>query len=266
MNRTTMPAQMLAGVLLICIVSVLSAQAPSVMKVPDGTALRLSLTQDLSSATNAVDDPVHFEVMEDVKIAGVVAFPMGSTAVGHIVEVDPRRRMGRAGKLNFSVDHVKAPDGSNLRLRASSTRKGEDKTGTVIIGSVVLTPLFLIMRGKDITIPKGTEITAYIDGDREYALGAQPAPPVEHAVPQATPTQSGTVTFQSEPVGADITIDGKFVGTTPSSLQLRAGDHTITIEKAHFTSWKRTMTVGAGSSANVSATLDKAQESSSPAN
>jgi len=259
-----MPTKRLAGLLLICLGSVLSGQTPSVMKVPDGTALRLSLTQDLSSATNAVDDPVHFEVLEDVKIAGVVAFPMGSTAVGHIVEVEPRRRMGRAGKLNFTVDHVKAPDGSNLRLRASSTRKGEDKTGTVIIGSVVLSPLFLIMRGKDITIPKGTEITAYIDGDREFALGGSGAPPVQSPVTQANATQSGTVAFQSEPVGADITIDGKFVGTTPSSLQLTAGDHTIVIEKAHFVSWKRTMTVAAGSAANVSATLDKAQESSSP--
>ena len=246
----------LTGVLLICIGSVLSAQAPPVLKVPDGTALRLSLTQELSSATNAVDDPVHFEVVEDVKVAGLVAFPMGSTAVGHVVEVDPRRRMGRAGKLNFTVDHVKAPDGSNLRLRASSTRKGEDKTGTVIVGSVVLSPLFLIMRGKDITIPKGTEITAYIDGDREFALAA---PPVAAVLQSSAAQQSGTITFRSEPDGADITIDGKFVGTTPSSLQLTAGEHSITIEKAHFSPWKRTMTIAAGSSANVSATLDKVQ-------
>jgi hypothetical protein len=251
-----MPTKRLTGLLLICIGSVLSAQAPPVFSVPDGTALRLFLTQELSSATNAVDDPVHLEVAEDVKVAGVVAFPMGSTAVGHVVEAEPRRRMGRAGKLNFTVDHVKAPDGSNLRLRASSTRKGEDKTGTVIIGSVVLSPLFLIMRGKDITIPKGTEITAYIDGDREFALAA---PPVEAAVPQPNATQSGTVTFRSEPDGADITVDGKFVGTTPSSLQLTAGDHSIEIAKAHFSPWKRTMTVTAGSSANLSATLDKAQ-------
>jgi len=248
----------LAGLLLICARSVLVAQAPPVLKIPDGTALRLSLTQELSSATNAVDDPVHFEVMDDVKVSGVVAFPMGSTAVGHVVEVDPRRRMGRAGKLNFTVDHVKAPDGSNLRLRASSTRKGEDKTGTVIIGSVVLSPLFLIMRGKDITIPKGTEITAYIDGDREYALGAPVTQRVETAVPQPNSMQSGMVAFRSEPDGADITIDGKFVGTTPSSLQLTAGEHSIEIGKEHFSSWKRTMTVATGSSANVSAALAKA--------
>lgn len=249
----TMLRNGLCCLLLICLGSVLSAQALPVMKVPDGTALRLALTQELSSATNAVDDPVHF----DVTVPGGIAFVRGSTAVGHVVEVEPRRRMGRAGKLNFTVDHVKAPDGSNLRLRASSTRKGEDKTGTVIIGSVVLSPLFLIMRGKDITIPKGTEITAYIDGDREFALTGPPTKP--SAVLEPSLAQSGSVTFRSEPDGADINIDGKFVGTTPSSLQLVAGDHVIAIEKAHFSPWRKTLTVAAGSSANVSTTLDKAQ-------
>ena len=234
----------------------LRAQTPRTMKVPDGTALRLALAETLSSATNEVDNPVHFEVLEDVKIAGVTAIPKGSTAVGHVVEAEPRKRMGRAGKLNFTLDHVKAPDDSNLRLRASSTRKGEDKTGTVIVGTVLLSPLFLIMRGKDITIPKGTEIPAYIDGDREISLSSLP--------PGSSPStsalgQSGSVLFKSNPDGADILVDGKFVGNTPSTAQLIPGDHSVTIEKPHFSSWKRNMTIAAGSSATVSATLDKTQ-------
>ena len=154
---------------------------------------------------------MHFEVLEDVKVGGVIAIPKGSTAVGHVVEAEPRKRMGRAGKLNFTVDHVKAPDGSNVRLRASSTRKGEDKTGTVIVGAVILSPLFLIMRGKDINIPKGTEIPAYVDGDREVALALAPAPGVSNA-PSAAAAQLGSVAFRSDPDHADITVDGKFVG------------------------------------------------------
>ena len=236
--------------LLILVNGQLQAQGP--LKVPDGTSLRLSLTETLSSATNEVDNPVHFEVTEDVKVGGVVLIPKGSTAVGHIVEAEPRRRMGRAGKLNFTVDHVKAPDGSNLRLRASSTRKGEDKTGTVIVGTVLLSPLFLIMRGKDITIPKGTEIAAYIDGDREIASSTPGAVPTGVAAIAFAPT----VSFGSTPDGADITVDGKYMGSTPSTLQLTPGDHTILIEKATFRPWKRTMTVSAGSS-NVNATLEK---------
>jgi hypothetical protein len=217
------------------------------IKVPDGTALRLSLVETLSSATTEVDTPIHFELTENVRVAGNVLIPKGSTALGHVVEVEPRRRMGRAGKLNFTVDHVKAPDGSNLRLRASSARKGEDKTGTVIIGSVVLSPLFLIMRGKDVVIPKGTEISAYIDGDREIA-GFEPAPASAASFPSA-------VSIRSKPDQADLIIDGKYVGSTPSVLQLSPGEHSILIEKAQFTPWKRIISVSAGTAVTVNADL-----------
>ncbi len=234
----------------------LLAEPQGTLKVLDGTSLRLSLTQDLSSATNSVDDPIQFEVVEDVKVGDMVAIARGTTAVGHVVEVEPRRRMGRAGKLNFAVDYVKAPDGTNLRLRASSARKGEDKTGTVIVGTVLLSPLFLIMRGKDITINKGTVINAYIDGDREIALGA----PAAGADPQKAPSASSSaITFKSDPDGADITIDGKYVGSTPSTIQVASGDHAIVVAKAHFVPWKRDMTVAAGAAVNVNASLEKAQ-------
>ena len=238
----------------------LAGQTKSNFKIPDGTALRLALTESLSSATNQVDNPVGFEVTEDVKIGDTIAIPKGSTAMGHVVEAEPRRRMGRAGKLNFSVDHVKAPDGSNVRLRATSTRKGDDKTGTVIVGTVLLSPLFLIMRGKDITIPKGTIFTAYVDGDREIVLGAPlGTPPVAAAATEQLQASQGTsqVSITSVPDGADITIDGKYVGGTPSILQLAPGDHTIVIEKANFKPWQRTIGVTAGSNLNINPALEK---------
>ncbi len=159
-------------VLFLLAATLMSAQSNGVIRIPDATALRLSLSEPLSSATNEVDDPVRFEVTEDVKVGSFVAVPKGATAVGHVVEVDPKRRLGRAGKLNFTIDHVKAVDGTNVRLRASSMRKGDDKTGTVIVGTVLLSPLFLIMRGKDVNIAKGTSVVAYVDGDRE--IGGPP--------------------------------------------------------------------------------------------
>jgi hypothetical protein len=41
-------------------------------------------------------------------------------------------------------------------------------TGAMVATALVVwpaAPFFLFMHGKDITIPKGTEITAYINGD-----------------------------------------------------------------------------------------------------
>jgi PEGA domain len=86
--------------------------------------------------------------------------------------------------------------------------------------------------------------------------GAPPAP----AVPPAPPAPAAalvSVAVKSEPDGADITADGKFVGSTPSTLRLAAGDHVIVIEKSGYKAWKRTMTIASGESPTISATLDK---------
>jgi hypothetical protein len=50
----------------------------------------------------------------------------------------------------------------------------------------------------------------------------------------------------STPMGADILIDGKFVGSTPSTLQLAPGDHTINVRKNGFSAWNRTVHVVPG--------------------
>jgi hypothetical protein len=114
-------------------------------------------------------------VTEDVKVGDVIAIARGSTATGHVIEAEGKKRLGRGGKLSFTVDAVKAVDGTNVRLRASSARKGGEKTGGVVAAAVIVSPLFLLMHGKDVNIPKGTELNAYIDGDREITLGGPPS-------------------------------------------------------------------------------------------
>lgn len=236
------------------------------VKVSDATALRLVLSDPLSSSTSEVDDPVRFEVTEEVRVGGTVVVAKGSTAVGHVVEVEPKRRLGRAGKLNFSIDHVKAVDGSNLRLRASSTRKGDDKTGTVIVGTVLLSPLFLIMRGKDVSIPKGTAMTAYIDGDREIAAMVEGGPAIDIPVPAAQPVVAAvsaekqdpsTVVLKSDPAGAEIIIDGKIFGNTPSTLQLPPGDHLFSLERAGYVLWQKAITVTPGGIVTINGVLER---------
>ena len=196
--------------------------ASGTLKLPDGTIIRLALLDSLSSATNQVDDPVNLEVTEEVKVGDVVALPRGSTARGHVVEVEPKKRLGRAGKLDFTLDYVKAPDGTNLRLRASSARKGEDRSGTVIVGTVLLSGLFLLMHGKDVEIPKGTAFNAYIDGDREISLSGQPpAPKMTPGAPSrpVEPPAAGAPTIVL--VDPSVENPGDTVNVTTSTLTIR---------------------------------------------
>jgi hypothetical protein len=44
-------------------------------------------------------------------------------------------------------------------------------------------------------------------------------------------------------VGADIFVDGKYVGKTPFSMAIAQGEHTVSIRKKDFDMWQRKVTV-----------------------
>jgi hypothetical protein len=70
---------------------------------------------------------------------------------------------------------------------------------------------------------------------------------------------SGKLSVASVPSGADITVDGSFVGNTPSEVQVPEGDHTIAVKRAGFKEWERKMKVSGGSSVHLNAELEKTQ-------
>jgi|GEM_PF-554976 len=83
------------------------------------------------------------------------------------------------------------------------------------------------------------------------------AEPAAEAVTKPAVAEPSTIVIKSTPDGADITVDGKFVGSTPSTLKLSIGEHTITIEKSGFKAWTRTMTVSSAGTVSIDATLQK---------
>jgi hypothetical protein len=66
-----------------------------------------------------------------------------------------------------------------------------------------------------------------------------------------------SIVVKSTPPGADINVDGKWMGSTPSTIQLAPGEHEISVEKEGLRPWQRTMTVTAGGSSTIDATLEK---------
>jgi hypothetical protein len=87
---------------------------------------------------------------------------------------------------------------------------------------------------------------------------SEPAPSVGSA--QATlPEKAEKVkcNFSSTPVGAEINLDGKYVGNTPSAIELSTGTHAVIFSMPGFAQWKRELTVLSGSELTVSAILQK---------
>ena len=75
----------------------------------------------------------------------------------------------------------------------------------------------------------------------------------------ARPRETVKCSVSSTPSGADVTLDGRYVGSTPSVLGLTTGTHVVVISMAGFAQWKRELAVTAGSDLTVNAVLQKAQ-------
>ncbi len=84
-----------------------------------------------------------------------------------------------------------------------------------------------------------------------------PAPPPASA--QRGVSQKVRCNFSSTPPGAEISVDWRYVGNTPSEISLSTGTHVVAISAPGFAEWKRELTVAADSVVNVSATLEKTQ-------
>ena len=68
--------------------------------------------------------------------------------------------------------------------------------------------------------------------------------------PKESPTNNDSskslLDVSSTPSGADIELDGRFIGNTPSSVAVRVGDHTLKITKSGYKGWERTINALAG--------------------
>jgi len=129
-------------------------------------------------------------------------------------------------------------------------------------------PFFLFMHGKDISVPKGTEVPTFVSGNfllnlAKFEQGPPTTPPAQSPSMQSSPSLQNLASTNAEidvtstPPGAEIELDGTFVGSTPSTIGLTAGDHLITLKKAGFKTWERKMKVTSGK-LQVSADLESA--------
>jgi len=234
------------------VVDVKPSTPPPPNTLLDGTAVKLRLAETISSSNAKVGQQIPFEVTEDVVVQGVTVLPKGAQALATVTDASPKKSMGRGGKLNVNVDSARLADGEKVQLRAVQENKGGGHTGAMT-GAMVATaivffpaaPLFLFIHGKDISIPQGTEVTAFVQGDMKLDMAKFAAADAPGA-PVLVAPQTGSLTVEASVPNCDIEVDGSFVGSTPSTLNLAPGKHAIVVKKNGYQDWSRSMMVGSG--------------------
>ncbi len=131
--------------------------SPSDLTLLNGTPIRVMLGKTLSSASSHAGDVVELRVLEEVDVDGLCVIPAGAMATGIVREAEPKKRMGRGGKLGLSINFVRMSDDKKAAVRSYQESSGTNSSTGAVLG---------LAAGKDVVIAQGTEFTAYVDGDQ----------------------------------------------------------------------------------------------------
>ncbi|HVS86613.1 MAG TPA: hypothetical protein VHF01_00175 [Candidatus Acidoferrum sp.] len=130
----------------------------------EGTLVPLKFVAALSSKTANEGDPVEFLLDDDLKVGDSIVVSKGAHAVATVSNAKKAGMMGRPGELSVQIQYL-VSGSSHVRVRGTKGRQGDSKTGATVALAVLFGPIGLIKHGKNVEIPAGTPLTAYVDQD-----------------------------------------------------------------------------------------------------
>lgn len=200
--------------------------------LPQGMPVHLALQAELKSGGSKEGQEVPFEVLRDVYgplPAHLLLVPAGTPAFGKVTKSSRRGMLGKGGKLEFTCDYLKMTNGMHVPLRAEEVKaRGRSNGGANVAAALLLAPGWLLINGRDISVHKGQEVSAYVDQDTRLTQGDASAPATLLAA--SSPVSPGKALFTlktgEQVVGSMTAFDGVTytVATEGGARTLAAAD------------------------------------------
>jgi hypothetical protein len=107
--------------------------------IPAGTILHVRLQTTLTSKTNKTGDKFTAVLEQPVNSEGEEVVPRGSIVKGHVVFVEPSKRIKGTGQMRIVLDEITTPDDENIAMSGTledanggpCVQTGTDDEGTV---------------------------------------------------------------------------------------------------------------------------------------
>jgi hypothetical protein len=156
--------------------SVSNTQSAQSVVLPEGTELKLQFNERLSSATNRQGDTFTISLASPITLPDGTVIPAGFRGRGEVTAAEKRGFMGRAGDLSVRLEYLRI-GATRINIRANKASEGQGALGSTVVLTVLFGPLGLLKRGKDVEIPSGQAITAFVDAPTTipFPIAAAPA-------------------------------------------------------------------------------------------
>lgn len=170
------------------------------------------------------------------------------TMVALAILVSPVALFGLMHKtrLHYIGIQYQTPDGKHAGILLQGD-KDNYRAILVALQGVTGVPVFVSEKDHEY-VPVGvrTTLTKPVEAD-------------EAAKAPETKAEVFTVYVTSEPTGAEVSVDGSLVGSSPATLKLQAGKHTILLSHAGYAEWTRELSIGSSPEVHLAATMERHQ-------
>lgn len=140
----------------------ISTKATGKATLPAHTPIIIRCTETISTKDVVSGGTVNFAVVSDVKDNNDnILIKAGTPVTAEITFAKSKGMIGKSGEIIVNDFHTTAVDGTYIPLSGSVSARPDDKMTLSIVLSVLICPLFLLMKGKEAQVPAGTTKTAY---------------------------------------------------------------------------------------------------------
>lgn len=141
---------------------VLTANATTKATLQAHTPIIIRCDETITTKNIVNGSTVNFSVLNDIKDqSDNILIKAGSPVTAQISFSKSKGLIGRSGELTVTDFHTTAVDGTYIPLSGTVSAKPDDKMTMSIVLSVLICPLFLLMKGEEAQLAAGTTKTAY---------------------------------------------------------------------------------------------------------
>jgi len=131
-------------------------------KIEEGTIILIKSLSIISSNTTWNGESFDFFCTENVVVDNKIIIKKNSKVTGKVESLEKSRSLGKEGSLKIVFNYITAIDGQNIPISGIYNYvKGDNTSGSAVGLSIVLSPLFLFLKGKEANIPIGSLIEVY---------------------------------------------------------------------------------------------------------
>ncbi len=180
-----------------------------------GTTVRFSTEQALSSQKSKEGDRFELRTVEPVYVGAMLVIPAGTRAVGEVTRAE-KRAFGKSGKLDARILFVVIGD-QHIGMSGKVNQQGSSGTVRVVVAAALFWPAMPFITGKSAELPIGTNMTGFVENDLPLVAG--PAVAAAPVAPLVVPAVAPVAAPAAAPVPAPAPIAA---GVVPVSVPATA--------------------------------------------